>query len=309
MARFYHWQDAGGPGRALSGNYFERFKQTLIACLVTGYAGKVAAGWAVYHDVPNGFSLVNANGRIVNFVNAWGGDYYSGARIYLVEGPISSDAALLTADLVRSGSGSPSANPQSINLKLAFEDYYSALSWTVVADDRTFTLFASSVFSNENLPWTLLHVGEDSAGNFLSIGGLNTSAMTNVQGCFSGSGFTYIRHPLTGLIISSPEPNLIIAGLVEGGTRVAYTDQVGELELSQLQVRTGTTFFSKLRGLTNDFAKQDWANESLLGLLGLPGGMSYRGQPVSIGGVEAACVSSSYSKGPMLFMCSDPSYW
>lgn len=301
----------------MSGDYFERFKLTLLACLVTGYNGKASAGWTLYHDVPgSGFSLRNANGRIVNFVkNTSGGAYYPGATVYLVEGPTDKSTGKLAADLVRSGAGAPSTSPQLINLMLPFGDpsygSYSSIDWTILADDRTFIFYAMSYSwgYNDNLPWPLLYVGEDSAGNFLSIGGMNTTTMSNVQGRFSGAGFTYLRHPLTGLVISGTEPNLGTVGLLDGGTRTAYTDRVGELQLAQVQVLTGTEVFSKLRGIVQDFSRQSWSWGNLLGALGLSASADSRGKPVVIDGVQVACVNASLSYGPVLFISADPAYW
>lgn len=74
--RHYSSLDPGAP--ALSGSFYDRLRQVLMACLVTGYAGKPAAGWTVGHDVANGFSLGNGDGFVswlksgtLSYVGVW----------------------------------------------------------------------------------------------------------------------------------------------------------------------------------------------------------------------------------------------
>ncbi|MOA13008.1 hypothetical protein D3C78_1330370 [compost metagenome] len=161
---------------------------------------------------------------------------------------------------------------------------------------------------NDGLPHALFYCGEDSAGNFLAFGGTNTTTASSVQGRFHDGGFTYLRDPLTGLAIST-EPGRTMLGLLNGSGRLAYTDQVGELNLSPIMLATGTTVFAKLRGMAVDFGLQAFDWPTLLAAIGQPASVEGRGRPTLINGIEVALVNASLSYAPLPFLTTDPDFW
>lgn len=309
MATFYHWQDSGVP--TLSGDYFTGFRDLLIACLVNGYGAKAGAGWTLLHSVAGGFSLENSRGYVVNFVASNPGTYYGGVFIYLAEGVTDTSGPMVVADVLRSGKGSPGSSKQAINTALSFSSTqgFSNLTWTLVADDRTFAFYAKGFHYgyNTSLPWPLLYVGDDSEGNFLSIGGLNVTTLTSLAGQFGDGGSTYLRDPLSGLLITT-EPALILLG-VTPAARVAHTVLDGELSLIPLYLKTGTTIFSRLRGMVFDPGKQGFAEETMFSLLGLTPSVSDRGKPVTLSGTTVALVEGSQSQTNYMLFTDDPEYW
>lgn len=311
MARFYHWQDPGGPGRGLSGDYFTGFRDLLIACLVSGYTGKPAAGWTLLHSVAGGFSLKNSRGYVVNFVASNPGSYYGGVFIYLAEGVTNTSGAVVGADLLRSGNGAPASAKQAINTALSFSSGqgFSNLTWTIVADDRTFAFYAKGFAYgyNDNLPWPLLYVGDDTAGNFLSLGGHNATSLNGITGYFNGNGKTYLRDPLTGLVIST-EPGLSLLG-VTAPNRGAVTVLDGELSLVPLYLATGSTIFSRLRGMVFDPCKQTFDAATMFGLLGQTPSVNDRGKPATLSGMTVALVEAATSQSNYMFFTDDPEYW
>src|SRR5690554_3548426 len=149
--RFYSWDDDGSPGRALSGNLQNRLKQILVPCLVTGYGSKPGAGWTIGHEHANGFSLINADGNVVNFVSDLPAQAPYPAisnlsiHIYAAESLTDTSNAIINGVNLCSGTyrkGIPElANYPRHMLGYAREtlqQQLSALQWTLVADDKTF---------------------------------------------------------------------------------------------------------------------------------------------------------------------------
>src|SRR5690554_114320 len=155
--RFYSWDDDGSPGRALSGNLQNRLKQILVPCLVTGYGSKPGAGWTIGHEHANGFSLINADGNVVNFVsdlpaqapypamNAQVIHIYAAESITDVSGAII-DGANLCSGTYRKGVPELANYPRHALGRASYllQSQLSTLQWTLVADDNTVILNCSS---------------------------------------------------------------------------------------------------------------------------------------------------------------------
>lgn len=218
--RFYCWDDAGSPGRALSGNLQNRLKQILVPCLVTGYGDKPGAGWTIGHEHPNGFSLINADGNVINFVSnlpaqePYPAMHGNMMHIYAAESITSTSGAVIEGANLCSGefrAGTPERTGfprHMLRAEHVLISQLSSLQWTILATDRTFILTASTSQSASS-GWpessitlyagaSVLDTGIENT--FLVLGGLPGlySAVDDKNGTFFG-GSTSLRDPSTGL--------------------------------------------------------------------------------------------------------------
>lgn len=328
--RFYSWDDAGSPGRSLSGNLQNRLKQILVPCLVTGYGDKTGAGWTVGHEHANGFSLINADGSVVNFVSnlpaqaPYPAMTSAAIHIYAAESLTDTsgaiiDGANLCSGNYRKGFAEP-ANYQRHSLGYAESTLSSdlaTLQWTLVADGATFTLNCSgsrsSSSSYTNSFSFTLHCGKsildtDVSGNFLVLGGdvLNYSSSGSMSPLSRGySSFVNLATGLAETVVVGAEPYL-------STYNISPTDQstlpLARLNLQQPRLSYGKFFVGRLRGVVYDDVLRSLLGwEEHLKALGFSGtDFKDRGKLVEIDGHNYA-FARSYSGNSIL--TDNPAFW
>ncbi|HLA33019.1 MAG TPA: hypothetical protein VJ047_18515 [Pseudomonas sp.] len=203
--RFYSSLDTGAP--VLSGNFYDRLRTILMACLVEGYGSKPGAGWSVVHDVTNGFSLSNGDG-VINFVYQTVYD----VRVYIMESVTDGSTALAGGVNRRSAAWyDGSAVTERFNLYGAHLGVGSNPHWVVVADDKsciwagggnTATADMATGTSFANYFGNYINaLGLSGAAQFCCLGG-NNSAGGSAQRLGYGDGRygMALRNPFTGLI-------------------------------------------------------------------------------------------------------------
>lgn len=211
MTRVYHRDQAGAPSLTAgttSGLGFAAFKEVLKACLIYGYGSQPAAGWELVFESTDRLAL--RNGTHTGYV----GFYHSADRIWLSVSETFTGFAssLISGDGVKSGTAA--SNATSHRLYPRYLVYgANAYAWSVIADAKTFVLnwqnggsFTSAIeliTADSGTQSLALYVGEDSAGNFIAVGGENTTNSSSNVGYFDYQGFTPLRDPSTGLLVGS----------------------------------------------------------------------------------------------------------
>lgn len=204
--RFYSSLDTGAP--ALSGDFYDRLRTILKACLVDGYGAKPAAGWSLIHDVTGGFSLANGDG-IINFVRQAVYD----VRVYIMESVTGGSTALAEGVNRRSAAWyDGSAVTERFNLYGAQLAVGSNPHWAVIADDKSCIWSASGSITTADQTTSgnaLAHyfgnyvnaLGLTGAAEFCCLGGNNSAGGSGQKlGYGDGRFGMALRNPFTGLI-------------------------------------------------------------------------------------------------------------
>lgn len=182
--RFYNWDDDGSPGRALTGNLQNRLKQILVPCLVTGYGSKPSAGWTIGHEHANGFSLINADGNVVNFVSGLASMHAYNIAVYLAEAVTDGASAIISGPGLCSGPWRGDGNTNRQVVRLAGPLLDSNIRWGVIADDKSVAVAFSTNDSFGVLAGyysSVLYFGSlaSDLGSFVFLGGLHGSPSTD----------------------------------------------------------------------------------------------------------------------------------
>ncbi|WP_312957337.1 hypothetical protein [Stutzerimonas nitrititolerans] len=229
MARAYHRDQPGAPALTYtpaptSQAHFDAFKTILIAALVSGYGELPAAGWELVFESPS--SLVLRNGTRSGYVcfqrsttvevvvTVWLAETFSGVD---AEGKIIGDG-------VRSGTAANSAEPQRFTVR-SLAAYSSSSTWALVADEGGFVLSMSGDASStagviegsygyQYQANGALYCGDDSAGDFICVGGVNTTAVgvSNGVAGFGAGGFTALKYPDSGLLVDTSAIDVAMPG-------------------------------------------------------------------------------------------------
>lgn len=328
--RFYCWDDAYSPGRNLTGNLQNRLKQILVPCLVTGYGDKPGAGWTIGHEHPNGFSLINADGNVVNFVSNLPAQapypaidsqalhIYAASSLSGTQGAIIEGAGLCSGEYREGFSDNKSRHmwpyaeyPLTINV--------STLQWSIVADTETFILNCSIAQSSNSSGSSgtsgslslycgvaLLDTGITESFIVLG-GGIYPYADTGVVYAFC-KGYSCPIHPVTGLsgqvvlgaapYIDSPETN----------PTATYHANVSRLNFQQPRIVCNGVFVGRLRGVLYDDLIRTYAGwRPHLKALGFSGeDFNDRGKLVKIDGHNYA-FARSYSGNS--YLTDNPAFW
>lgn len=212
--RMYSSLDTGAPD--LSGANTPRLLDTLRiilrACLVDGYGAKEAAGWAMGHQVENGFSLSNGEG-VINFVHVNGAN----VEIYLMESINDPSTPLAGGVNRRSGFWFDGETTTSRQVFYSSALGSIAKSWALVADDKTVTVMVQagvSVVNNTNSAYAgALHFGR----YFPVLGGVGFCVLPgNAQygsvnfWANTGQPGTCLRNPFTNLITQGAAPGYVL---------------------------------------------------------------------------------------------------
>lgn len=329
--QFYSWDDDGSPARALSGNLQNKLKQILMPCLVTGYGSKQGAGWSLGHEHPNGFSLINVDGNVVNFVSdlpaqaPYPAMSVQAIHIYAAESLTDTSKAIIDGANLCSGTyrkGEPElvGYPRHM-LGYASNPLYqqlSTLQWTLVADDKTFILNCSTGSSNitgtnsSRYSFTL-YTGKslldtEVTGNFVVLGGdiANYNASPNMN-AFS-RGYSSPINPSTGLaelVVVDAQP---YSSTYNTSPSLQTDKPLSRLNLQQPRLFYGNDFVGRLRGVVyDDVLRSVYGWEEHLKVLGFSGtDFTDRGKLVSIDGYNYA-FARSYSGNSIL--TDNPAFW
>lgn len=213
MATFYSKADAGAPAISYVASAYHRagfdaLKLILKACLVYGYGSKPAAGWELINEDTN--FLVLRNGSHSGYV-CLTMTVTANVTFYLAETYLGMSGDVMLGDGLKTGVAASNTIPQRMGLWCPA--YSSAGScWYVAADEKTFILqLAGGNGSPRDLTVSstqlcnLLYVGEDSTGNFISVGGYNiaSTSVGSAVDYFNHTGMTILKRPSTGFLIGS----------------------------------------------------------------------------------------------------------
>lgn len=264
MPTVYHRDQTGAPALVYTttasavGN-FTALKEVLKACLINGYAGRPAAGWALINEGSD--FIVLRNGSQSGYVClSWASSLVT---VWLAETYTGMSGNVMTGSGRRSGVAASSGAPQKTGT-YGWAYASTSTSWYVIADERTFLLgaiFAPALSAAEpsasNVGSTCLYVGEDSEGNFIAVGGLNTTTTSvGTPGApitgFDGEAFTPLRNPATGLLVDTGSLVVEVLGLTRNGLSLAAqtsTSVIPAVSLSPVIWRGGGVYAGRLRGV------------------------------------------------------------
>lgn len=213
MATVYHRDQAGAPAVTFSTTTsvrFESFKTLLKACLVDGYGAYPAAGWELVAEdssyivlrpaTQSGYVCFALSGSVIRVSVA---ATYTGVSGSYIQG-----------DGAKSGISSGNTAPHILYTYMLTNS--SSSSWSIVADERTFICNFTVYDGSPNTPTpndystgsygsTMFYAGEDSAGNFMVVGGGSATGTgaSAPDGLFTDPAVTSLKNPRTGLLVSA----------------------------------------------------------------------------------------------------------
>lgn len=326
--QFYSWDDDGSPARALSGNLQNRLKQILVPCLVTGYGSKQGAGWTLGHEHPNGFSLINADGNVVNFVSnlpaqaPYPAMSAQAIHIYAAESLTDTSGAIIDGANLCSGTyrkGMPElANYPRHMLGGAiypFQIQLSTLQWTLVADDKTFILNCSTTTSSSGSSTYsfTLYTGKslldtEVTGNFVVLGGDVANYNVNSNMYAFSLGYSSLINLSTGLAERVTVGTQPYASTVNINPTLQTAKPLSRLNLQQPRLFYGNDFVGRLRGVVyDDVLRSLYGWEEYLKVLGFSGtDFTDRGKLVSIDGYNYAFARSASGNS---ILTDNPAFW
>jgi subtilisin family serine protease len=219
MAIVYKHDDAGAPAYSFTviGNSvlnFTALKAVLRACLVDGYGSKAAAGWWLIDEGDYHIVLQPSTASGVFILHRAATSEL--ATAYVAANFQGLDASgLPTGDGLKTGVAANNSTPQRIGTSF-FARNANFHSWAVIADSKTFILNQGCYVNNfvfesgstaTDQACVALYAGEDSEGNFISVGGNNsvqgTAHSSHAQATFGHGGISTLTYPSTGLLVGS----------------------------------------------------------------------------------------------------------
>lgn len=288
MAAAYHRDQPGAPALVYSATWngvaqFTALKTVLKACLITGFGAQPAAGWELINEGVN--FIVFRSGTHSGYV---GLTWVSGGvvRVYLSETYTGMSGDVMSGDGLKTGNAAGATQPQA--LPAGYLAHSSGTtSWSVVADSRTFTVCmlghaSTRPLTNVSYEGFTLHAGEDTAGNFIAIGGHSTSATssTSVPAYFSSkNGMTALKYPGTGLLVGSGAIGVVAPSLMRNEATGQFSEiiSIASAQLSRIIWAGDSVLAGALRGVAG---VPDLANASTISnaarCLGRSGAMNYR---------------------------------
>lgn len=325
--RYYSSLDTGAP--ALSGDFYARTRQVLMACLVNGYGSKAAAGWVVGHDVTNGFSLSNGDG-IINFVMVNASNYAA----YIMEAITGGTTAQASGVNRRSAfwfEGSSEAARQHFFTDTSTFTGANA-RWSVVADEKTCIFYFSGGTTSAMTSSSGVHyfgryintVGLSGVGEFCSLGGHSVAnAFANPLTSQSVQAGMLLRNPFTGLSEQGVGPRY--GGSVAQYPRGEYLSDAKLLPLRLQPVRAAlcgrgvgvnatansaaSSVCGYLRGVISEPNLAGATLDNVLVLFGLPRTPQAQVQPITLPNAKMWLPIFSNTNNPGLFVSLDESDW
>lgn len=325
--RMYSSLDAGAP--ILTGQNFQRLRQLLGACLVTGYGAKVGAGWTLAHESVDGLGFSFSNGMgVVAFVASTAAANRS--EIYIMETVTDGATALPSGYNRRSG---PWFDGQSTTERCGV--WLGGLSglnphWFAVADEHTFTvMFCSGTETADNgsaSTSAAIYVGAyitplDDVG-FCVVGG-NASGHNPYLGRQGQVGMS-LRNPFTGLVDQGVTPRYTASPARYG--RAYDSASLSRVQPSRLTpVRAGLLGWGAglsagtsadravvcgyLRGLVSEATLSGAALSQIVGLFGAANVWQSRVTPVTLPNSQQWMPLSSWSFDEAFFMSLNQADW
>lgn len=323
MATAYKKGDAGAP--ALTYNTaqntianFVAFKSILKACLVYGYGSKAGAGWELIAEGTQYLVLRNAtHSGYVCF--SWLGNYT--VTVYLSETYTGVTGNVMTGDGLKTGLASGVTLPQKLSLLyLIYSDAFSA--WYLVADGKSFIFGAAGSNSDASLDTAFasglkpLYVGEDSQGNFISVGGSGSQTdSTGSTNYFRASSMSVLKDPATGLLIDSAAFSPVIPVLPEHTSttwKSALTLMLEEVTLCRMAWgKAGASGIAGyLRGvaLPAELASVSLPN-AIVSLGGAGTTFSKLNVPLDFGDGYTYLPGAAYPAAPTFLVTENPGFW
>lgn len=327
MATYYHRDNPGAPALTYgAGLGWPALKNILKACLVYGYGSKPAAGWELVAEDTSYLVLrPGSQSGYVCFTNV--GD---AIRVYLAETYEGVSGGVITGVGVKSGVAAASSVPQAFSRQ--FLVYHSAsTTWYMVADDRTFMLCMAcpgsatptDLASSNAGGGVQLYVGEDSEGNFISIGGNATTLTTNVGALYVSNfsmkaGATVLKDPATGLLVGSSAisvstPSLHAATADSGGLDLSNNAAAfPELVTAPIEWLGNGVYVGRLRGLAIAANMLLMYRGGVAAALGRSTAFNTRNCsiPFDLGdGAEWGIVTGFDKINPTILMTTNEDYW
>lgn len=322
MAIAYHRDQTGAPTVSYSSTanaaaHFNSLKAILKGCLVEGYGSEPAAGWEL---ISEGSSyLVLRNGSQTGYL---GLSFATGVVTVHVsetyEGVVSN---ILQGDGQKSGTASANSVPHRFGAQ--YVAYASAAAtWMVVADERSFSINCAT--NNNTVPWVpglnaasqinfLFYAGEDSEGNFIAIGGFNTTAtaVMSQQNRFSASGFSALRDPSKGLLVDVSSVSVVTHGLVDTQRISGSQPAAPVVDFARAYWHGGGSWGGFLRGLVMPGLLSVYLPGSIAGALGFSGTYNTRtaNTPIDLGDGFNYFVPVYYELSTGLLMTDNPEFW
>ncbi|WP_313489063.1 hypothetical protein [Stutzerimonas nitrititolerans] len=310
---------------ASSPAHFEAFKTILKACLVSGYGTIPAAGWDLVYEADNALVLRPGSGSgyvcfqresSISLVTVWLSSTYAGVDA----------GGRLLGDGVKSGTAASNSVPQRFSVR-SFVAYAASSTWALVADAKTFVVSLSG--SNRAQPFEVtgsegstyeanhtLYVGEDSSGDLISVGGVNTTSNSSSGPTvgFNAAGFTALKFPDTGLLVDTSSIGVAMPGASPASSSDFNAFPTGvvfpDVSLSPVYwIANGVV--RKLRGLAVDPRFMSAYNSSVAQALGGPALTTRTMNTIfELDDGHAYLVGRSYSVSVMsMLLTTNPEFW
>lgn len=158
-----------------------------------------------------------------------------------------------------------------------------------------------------------MYAGETSNGTFVAFGGTLTGSPSSPS--YDGDGYTVLRDPVTGLVISGAGLELTSGGVSTVQATLAMTDPVGGLDLLPYPLLYGdrvsgsAVSVGSLRGVVVSPRHLRMNDSSAEALLGLPVSGDSRGKPMTIDGITLCPVAGGLPARCRCFLTDHADYW
>lgn len=325
MATVYHRDQPGAPAVTFSSTNavrFESFKTLLKACLVDGFGAYPAAGWELVSEAASHIVLRPAtHSGYLCF-----GHTGSVIRVSVSATFTGVSGAIIQGDGAKSGINTASSQPQILYTYLLTNS--SSGSWAIVADNRTFICSFSVVdgnagsatpsdYSTASYSSTMFYAGEDSAGNFMVVGGgaASSTSVTAPDGFFSEPAVTSLKNPRTGLLVGAESLGAYfpLFSAVSSAQLASLSEAVvfPEVQLVKVPWIVSGHFCGFLRGIVSVPGLGNMFMKSVFEALGLSGVNSRNVTvPFSLDGVNNWIPAiKNVMRSPPMLMTDAPEYW
>ncbi|MDG9928254.1 MULTISPECIES: hypothetical protein [unclassified Pseudomonas] len=208
--RYYHRDQTGAPSYTIGTSTiavgWAAFKAIVKACLVSGYGAYPAAGWELIAEETN--CLVLRNGPHSGYIGFSVQGENQSMRIFLLNSFTGIVSGVPTGAGRKTGTATGETVPHRWNLLYGAAQNANH-SWSIFADEKTFLLQMCNDNSGTVTSLTgttqsnCLYAGEDTAGNFIAMGGQNASSPSSSTGPFDSNGMTVLKDPVTGLLVDT----------------------------------------------------------------------------------------------------------
>lgn len=326
MATVYHRDDSGAPTFEFSTSgtniaHFAALKTILKACLVSGYGSKPAAGWILVAEGDRFLVLRNGTSSgYVCFTSVAATSYFN---IHLAATFTGMSGDVMTGAGLKSGTeASGSANQHRMWISVLANSSANS-TWYLIADEKTFYFQGSGGFGlfeyalSDFGAMNPLYVGEDSAGNFIAMGGQNTNS-TQPRAYFGPEGVTVLRNPATGLLVDTGSIVVVAPGLrltTNSNTGVASLGAahiVPLLEAPLCPVRWGASVLAgRLRGQVLCPLVSMYFPSPAAQSLGHVGPLNSRNlnTPLPLGGAYTYFMGVAFDGSPTRIVTNNPEFW